>query len=100
MVDEHRATATLRVNGRSVTATFEFGPDDLPVTCAAERFFDSGGQSVLTPWVGFEVRSTSVPSTMSWAPHHVVAAWVVNGKPSEYVRFDVERVMFDGDGLS
>lgn len=93
-VDEQRATATLRVNGRSVTATFEFGPDDLPVTCSADRFFDSGGQSVLTPWVGRFADFRAVDGVL--VPHHVVAAWVVDGNPSEYVRFDVERVVFDG----
>lgn len=92
-VDEHRARATLQVNGRSVTATFEFGPDDLPTTCSADRFFDGGGPSVLTPWRGRFADFRAVDGVL--VPHHVVAAWIVNGTPSEYVRFDVERVVFD-----
>lgn len=97
-LDEHRARATLQVNGRSVTATFEFGTDDLPVTCSADRFFDSGGQSVLTPWSGRFADFRAVDGLL--VPHHVVAAWVINGSPSEYVRFDVERVVFDAGGTS
>jgi hypothetical protein len=92
-VDEHRATATLQVNGRSVVAAFEFGPDDLPTTCSADRFFDSDGESVLTPWVGRFSDFRVVNGIL--LPHHVVAAWLVDGNRSEYVRFDVERVAFD-----
>jgi hypothetical protein len=28
-------------------------------------------------------------------PHRAVAAWIVEGKSQEYVRFDVERLEFD-----
>jgi vacuolar iron transporter family protein len=97
-VDEHNARATLQVNVRSVTASFEFGPDDLPTTCTADGFFDGGGVSVLTPWVGQFTDFRAVDGVL--VPHHVVAACVVNGNPSEYVRFDVERVVFDGGGPS
>lgn len=93
-IDEHRATAILQVNDRSVTATFEFGPDDLPVTCSADRYRDvGGGKAVMTPWVGRFSDYRAVDGVL--VPHRVVAAWVVDGIPIEYVRFNVQHVEFD-----
>ena len=93
-LDEHRASATLQVNDRTVTATFEFGPDDLPVTCSADRYRDvGGGKAVMTRWVGRFSDYRAVDGVL--VPHRVVAAWVADGDPIEYVRFDVQHVEFD-----
>ena len=93
-IDDHRASATLRMNGLAVTAAFEFGADDLPATFSGDRFFDAGdGKAVLTPFVGRFRDYRAVDGVL--APHRVVAAWIVDGTPKEYVRFDVERLEFD-----
>jgi hypothetical protein len=98
-LDEHRATATLEVNDRSVTAVFEFGPDELPATFSAERYYDNGsGKAVLTPWVGRFGNYRAVDGVL--VPHRVVAAWVVDGIPIEYVRFDVQHIEFDANAPS
>lgn len=85
---DHRATATLRVGGRSAEATFEFDDRGLPTVFHAMRMRDVRGKGVLTP---FEGRG----SDFRWAsglyvPHHVDGAWVVDGARKEYARFDVE----------
>jgi hypothetical protein len=93
-IDEHRASATLRVNEVAVTALFEFGPDDLPATLSADRFLDAGdGKAVVTPFVGRYTDYRAVDGVL--VPHRAVAAWIVDGVPEEYARFDVERLEFD-----
>jgi hypothetical protein len=95
-LDEHRATATLQVNDRSVTAAFEFGPDELPAAFSAERYYDDGGgKAVMTPWVGRFSDYRFVDGVL--VPHRVVAAWVLDGIPIEYARFDVQHVEFDAN---
>ena len=92
--DDHRASATLQMNGLAVTAAFEFGPDDLPATFSGDRFFDAGdGKAVLTPFVGRFSDYRAVDGVL--VPHRVVAAWMVDGALKEYVRFNVERLEFD-----
>ena len=93
-VDDRRAKATLRVNGREVTGLFTFGDDGLPATFSAERYRDLGkGGSVLTPFTG---RSSDFqPIDGLLVPHLMVAAWIVGGREIEYVRFGVERIEFD-----
>jgi hypothetical protein len=92
--DDRRASATLQVNASAVTGTFEFGPDDLPTTFSADRFYAvSGGTAVLTPFVGRFSDYRVVDGLL--IPHRGVAAWIVDGTVSEYARFDVQRVEFD-----
>lgn len=84
------------MNDRSVTAEFEFGPDDLPSAFSAGRYYDDGsGKAVMTPWVGRFSDDRAVDGVL--VPHRVVAAWVIDGDPIEYVRFDVQRVELDVD---
>lgn len=93
-VDDRHATATLRVNGREVSGLFTFGDDGLPAAFAAERYRDLGkGQSVLTPFTGRTSDFRLVDGML--VPHMMVAAWIIDGDPKEYVRFDVEHIEFD-----
>lgn len=93
-VDDRRAKASLRVNGREVTGLFTFGDDGLPATFSAERYRDLGkGGSVLTPFTGWS--SDFQPIDGMLVPHLMVAAWVIGGVEKPYVRFNVERIQFD-----
>lgn len=97
-VDERHARANLTVNGRTATAVLEFGSDDLPETFSADRCHDDGGTAVLTSWVGRISDYRAVDGVL--VPRRVVAAWVIDGRPIGYVRFDVQQVEFDGRGPS
>ncbi len=93
-VDDRRAAATLRVADREATATFEFGPDDLPAAVTAERYRDlGGGRAALTPFLGRCADYRSVDGVL--VPHRMIASWVINGHPVEYVDFLVEQLEFD-----
>jgi hypothetical protein len=93
-VDDQRAWARLRVNGREVAGVFEFGDDGLITTFTAERQRDlGGGASVLTPWSGQYGDYREVEGLL--VPHHVVVSWKVGGQPIPYARFSVERLEFD-----
>lgn len=97
-IDDRHAAATLEVNGHSVAGTFEFGADDLPVTFTADRYRDvGGGQSVLTPFVGRISDYRVVDDVI--VPHCVAAAWIIDGRPCDYARFDVEELAFTGATL-
>jgi uncharacterized protein DUF6544 len=93
-IDDHRASATLSINGHEVTGVFEFGGDDLPMSFTAERYRDiGGGQSVLTPFIGRSSDYRLVSGVL--VPFRVVGAWVVENKPIEYADFVVEELAFD-----
>jgi hypothetical protein len=93
-IDEHQARATLEVNACRVSGVFEFGADDLPVRYSAERYRDlGGGRSALTPFAGRMSDFRRVDGVL--VPFRMVALWVVDGRPCEYVRFDVERLELD-----
>ena len=93
-IDEHRAGATLAINGREVTGVFEFGSDDLPMAFTAERYRDvGGGQSALTPFIGRSSDYRSVSGVL--VPFRVIGAWVVDSNPIEYADFVVEELAFD-----
>lgn len=93
-IDDRRATATLHVGGRMVSAEFAFGPDHLPATFSAERYRDvGGGRSVLTPFVGRVSDFRPVESVL--VPHRVIGAWIVDGNTIEYANFEVEQLEFD-----
>ena len=93
-VDDHRASATLSINGREVTGVFEFGCDDLPTAFTTERYRDvGGGQSVLTAFIGRSSDYRLVSGVL--VPFRVVGAWVVDDHPIEYADFVVEEIAFD-----
>lgn len=92
-IDDHRASATLRVGDRAVTGTFDFGEDDLPSAFTAERYRDlGGGQSALTPFVGRF--SDYRPVDGAVVPHRVVASWVVHERSIDYADFVVDHLDF------
>ena len=96
-IDDHAASATLQVNGRTVSGEFRFGADDLPTTFTADRYRDvGGGRSQLTPFVGTVSDFRPVDGLL--VPHRVVGAWVVEGRPAEYVDFWVQQVEFVSNG--
>jgi hypothetical protein len=89
-MDERRARATLRVNGREVNGVFEFGEDDLPRRFSADRDRDLGdGETVSTPWSG-EFRDYRQIDGLV-VPFHVVACWHVDGKRIPYADFVVQQ---------
>jgi hypothetical protein len=93
-VDDRHARATLRLHGREGTGLFTFGDDGLPAMFSAERYRDLGnGKSVLTPFTGRLSDYRTVDGLL--VPHMMVAAWIVDGRELEYVRFSVERIEFD-----
>lgn len=93
-VDDRRARATLRVNGREVAGVFEFGEDDLLATFTADRYRDLGrGKSVLTPWSGWYGDYREIDGLL--IPQKVSVSWYVDGQDISYARFMVERLEFD-----
>lgn len=88
-LDDRRATATLRVGGRTAEGTFEFGDDGLLIRFRALRMRDVGGAGVLTPFEGDVHDHRRVDGLL--VPHRVVGAWIVDGARKEYARFEVER---------
>jgi hypothetical protein len=95
-IDDQRARALLTVNGREVSGVFAFGPDDFPTTFSAERYRDVGkGQAILTPFEGQSSDFREVAGTL--VPYSMVAAWRIDGRLIEYVRWSVERIEYDVD---
>lgn len=93
-IDDHRASATLSINGRDVSGVFEFDADDLPTTFTAERYRDvGGGQAALTPFIGRSSDFRRVSGVL--VPFRVVGAWVIENRPVEYAEFVVEELVFD-----
>ena len=93
-LDDQRADAALSVAGRTVTGVFDFGDDGLPARFTGERFRDlGGGKSVLTPFLGEYLDYRSVDGML--VPHQVVGAWVIDGRPQPYARFNVVRMDVD-----
>jgi len=92
-LDERRARATLRVGGREVTATFEFGEDGFPTRFLAERFRDVDGKGVLTPFAGSSSDYRDVGGLK--VPFRLVATWLLESGPLEYAAWQVERVELD-----
>jgi hypothetical protein len=93
-IDERRARARLRVGGREVAGTFEFGGDGLPRAFTAERYRDTGGgTAVLTSFIGETSDFREVGGLL--VPHLVIGGWIVNGERKDYVRFSIERIEFD-----
>jgi hypothetical protein len=95
-IDDRHARAVLTVNSQEVSGVFAFGPDDLPTTFSAERYRDVGrGRAILTP---FEGRSSDFHEVAGMlVPYSMVAAWRIEGRLVEYVRWSVERIEYDVD---
>jgi hypothetical protein len=92
-VDNERARASLDINGRTVSAEFAFGPDDLPESFSADRYRDTGGRtSVLTPFVGRTSDFRQVEGVL--VPYRVAGAWIVDGETMNYADFEVKSLEF------
>jgi hypothetical protein len=93
-IDDRRATATLRVGGRTVAGVYEFGEDGLPAAFRADRYRDlGGGRSSLTPFLGEWADYRDESGLL--VPHRMTAAWQVAGQPIPYARFLVERIDYE-----
>jgi hypothetical protein len=93
-LDERRARATLRLSGREVTGTFEFGADGLPRAFFSDRYFDTGaGEAQLRPWSGEYLDYRPVDGMM--VPHHFIGYWHIDGTRIPYVDFQLERPEYD-----
>jgi hypothetical protein len=92
-IDDTRAGAILRVDGREVAAVFHFGKDGLPAKILAERFRDVGGEDELTVW-SVELRDYRDVDGLV-VPHDVTATWHLDRGDFRYARFLVERIEYD-----
>ena len=92
-VDDSHARATLRVGGRQVSATFEFGADGLPAGVTAERYRDSGGQAILTPWDGTFGEYRDVDGLR--IPFRAEVSWRMGAQREPYARWVFEQVEYD-----
>jgi hypothetical protein len=93
-LDDARARARLRVNGRQVTAIFEFGADGMPARVTAERYRDlGGGKSALTPFVGTIAEWRQVDGLR--VPFRVEGSWILEGQMYTFAQFQVESIEFD-----
>jgi uncharacterized protein DUF6544 len=93
-MDEKRARAALRVNGRVAEGVFEFGEDELPEVFRAERYRDlGGGRSDLTPFSG-ECTDYREAGGML-VPYRMTACWHVGGRRVPYACFLVEALEYD-----
>lgn len=93
-MDDARALARLRVNGREVTAMFEFGADGMPARVTANRHRDlGGGRSALTPFVGTTGDWREVDGLR--VPFRLEGSWIIEGKPFTFARFQVDSIEFD-----
>lgn len=93
-LDDRRALARLRIDGREASAVFEFGDDGLPSAFQADRYRDLGqGRSALTPFVGEAADYGEVDGVL--VPQRVTASWVVDGRRVPYARFLVEQLEYD-----
>jgi len=93
-IDARSAQATLSLEGRAVSCTFEFGEDGLPAVIRADRYRDLGaGRSVLTPWSGESTDYREVQGLR--VPHRQTAFWHVEGERIPYARFQVEDLEYD-----
>jgi hypothetical protein len=93
-VDGRRATATLRVGGREVSAVYEFGEDGLLTAFRADRYRDiGGGRSALTPFTGESGDFRDEGGLL--VPHRMTAVWHVRNQAIPYARFLVEQLEYD-----
>jgi hypothetical protein len=96
-VDDSRARARLRVNGREVEAMFEFGTDGMPTRVTAHRYRAlGGGKSALTPFFGVMRDWRDVEGVR--VPFEIEAGWVIDGKPFTFARFLLDSLEFDRPG--
>jgi hypothetical protein len=90
---DRAATATLRVGGREVSSTFQFGRDGLPALFTADRYRDVGGHLELTPFSGVCADFREVDGVQ--VPFRMTAAWHLETGPLPYAHWAVEEVELD-----
>ncbi len=87
-----RALATLHAFGRDVSATFEFGPDGLPIAISGQRY---DGRGALRPWGG-TYRDWRTVAGMR-VPFEVEVEWQLASGPFTYAHWLLEDVEYDVD---
>jgi hypothetical protein len=93
-VDATRAQAKLRVNGREVTALFEFGEDGFPARISADRYREvGGGKAILTPWAGEYRDYRQVQGLI--VPHELTSFYSVDSQRIPVLRFEINRIEYD-----
>jgi nucleotide-binding universal stress UspA family protein len=93
-VDDHRASASLRVNGRTVSGVFTFEARGLVSGFDADRRRDvGGGKTVLTPFHGDYADFRVVEGVL--VPHTLTGSWDVDGRRIPYARFAVDELEDD-----
>lgn len=96
-VDDQRADARLRLEGREVSARFTFGADDLPRAIHAERYFDLGdGKAVLRPW-SVELSDYRTADGRP-VPFSAVVSWHVEDRAFPYASFHLDAVEYGASG--
>jgi hypothetical protein len=88
------ARVVLTQEGAPVAATVEFDAEGRMVLIRGERYYYvSGGEAVLTPWVG---RCSDYREFDRFrAPAHVEVAWILEGVEFTYARFDVTAIEYN-----
>jgi hypothetical protein len=89
-IDAAHALATLRLGPLTVSATFEFGLDGLPVGMLAQRFMDKGG---LHAWRG-DYRDWRTVSGLR-VPFEADVTWQLDAGPYTYAHWTVDSLEYD-----
>jgi len=90
-VDASHARATLRLGELVVHATFELGPDGLPVSVTAERFNDQGE---CRPWGGVYRDWRTVDGMR--VPFEVEVSWQL-AAPFTYAHWRIDSIAYDAE---
>jgi hypothetical protein len=88
-IDAERALATLRLGTLAVSATFEFGPDGLPLGVVAQRFMDKRGRQA---WSGVYRDWRSVSGMR--VPFEADVTWQLDSGPYTYAHWTVDSLEY------
>ena len=89
-IDADHARATLRLGALAVSATFEFGPDGLPLSVVAQRHMDQAG---LRTWTGTYRDWRSVSGML--VPFEADVTWQLDSGPYTYAHWTVDTLAYD-----
>ncbi len=88
----------LTIRDRTVSGTFEFSREGIPINFTAKRYMDDGkGNASLETWIT-PMDSWRVYSGLT-LPEHGYAAWVLDSGEFRYIELKVEDVEFGTDSI-
>lgn len=89
-VDDRHARFVAEHEGLKISAVVEFGADGLPLATHADRYRDTGGSAVLTPWSG-TFREWKLVNGRRF-PTHWESVWHLPGGDFTAVRMEIEAM--------